>query len=358
MSCWSVAKLPPPLTIDCRLLNDLDDQSHLKTKGLTKVAADDRLMLCDSHDNLVETLAHAITLPHAAYLFDLSSLLIDRLEVLRSVQTSSNTRWAACDIDCKRLGDEKFMANLMHLLRRLQYTLFQILVRRSLMHLEQIAEHFQNFWQQKKRLGEGWFAEWPSGQRPLNTTWPWNIKSSLLVLWGVCWMFYPSHTDRNRISEQNVTDSERFWEAWQGNLSQLGPTENGRWRFLPRQRQVDVAKHGLPVTGQLPGPVAVPFTQATDATAYSQVGDPTVLLQATATGPGGHRRFSSASPSLGGNVSTAQPQFEGAFSANRGFRRQQQPPNPGESLFLLPSQQPVSSSITIPLSHLSRGPRL
>lgn len=40
-------------------------------------------------------------------------------------------------------------------------------------------------------FGVGWFLEWPGGQRPLNSTWPWSgVKLSILVLWGVCWMFY------------------------------------------------------------------------------------------------------------------------------------------------------------------------
>ena len=31
--------------------------------------------------------------------------------------------------------------------------------------------------------------EWPDGRRLLSTTWPWNVKIALVVLWGVCWMF-------------------------------------------------------------------------------------------------------------------------------------------------------------------------
>lgn len=45
-------------------------------------------------------------------------------------------------------------------------------------------------------FGIGWFFEWPSGRHPLNSTWPWaDVKPSLLVLWGVCWMFYPEYGD-------------------------------------------------------------------------------------------------------------------------------------------------------------------
>lgn len=35
-----------------------------------------------------------------------------------------------------------------------------------------------------------WFSDFPGECRPLSTTWPWTIKSSLAILWGVCWMFY------------------------------------------------------------------------------------------------------------------------------------------------------------------------
>lgn len=39
-------------------------------------------------------------------------------------------------------------------------------------------------------FGIGWWFEWPGGYHPLNSTWPWaDVQPSLLVLWGVCWMF-------------------------------------------------------------------------------------------------------------------------------------------------------------------------
>jgi hypothetical protein len=48
-------------------------------------------------------------------------------------------------------------------------------------------------------FGVGWFFEWPSGRHPLNSTWPWaDVKPSLLVLWGVCWMFIGNmHTSQH-----------------------------------------------------------------------------------------------------------------------------------------------------------------
>ena len=42
----------------------------------------------------------------------------------------------------------------------------------------------------RQRITKDWFTEYARNQRPLSTTWPWSIKPSLAVIWGVCWMFY------------------------------------------------------------------------------------------------------------------------------------------------------------------------
>lgn len=53
-------------------------------------------------------------------------------------------------------------------------------------------------------FGIGWFFEWPSGRHPLNSTWPWaDVKPSLLVLWGVCWMFFPTFYGNRYIQERS-----------------------------------------------------------------------------------------------------------------------------------------------------------
>ena len=88
-----------------------------------------------------------------------------------------------------------------------QYTLLtlqHIALDAILRHFHDIAEahiphwrYWQFQWQHPKRIGDGWFAEWPNSHRPLSTTWPWNVKPSLLVLWGVCWMFY-GHSGNNK----------------------------------------------------------------------------------------------------------------------------------------------------------------
>lgn len=87
--------------------------------------------------------------------------------------------------DCHKLKWEKFFANLEHLIRCLRHAVIEALLQERLLQIQ-----FWDQYLQQQRQIEGWFAEWPNGQRPLNTTWPWNVKPSLVVLWGVCWMFY------------------------------------------------------------------------------------------------------------------------------------------------------------------------
>ena len=151
---------------------------------LTEVAADDKLLFCQSHETLVEALTERISLQHVAYLFDLSTFLIHRLETVSNDTSNAAQGWYVYNDDCERLKNEKYIANLLHLLRRLQFFLFQILVHRSIKKLDELHDYFQQRdLSEGHALDEDWFSEWPSGRRPLSTTWPWNIKPSLVVLW-------------------------------------------------------------------------------------------------------------------------------------------------------------------------------
>ncbi len=144
-------------------------------------------------------------------MFDSSTFLIGRLEALQGDKVKT---WAETETDCKRLKQESYVANLLHLLRRLQYRLFQLLVHRSITYLDEFALHWQTYWQQQKKLGQDWFTEWPSGRRPLSTTWPWNIRPSLVILWGVCWMFFPPEQNNEvkpRSPAQQLVDQSVDW---------------------------------------------------------------------------------------------------------------------------------------------------
>lgn len=123
-----------------------------------------------------------------SHILELTTLLLDRLEASPGNHTTNHRR--INHGDCDYLKCEKFIANLEHLLRCLQQAILEALIHNTLKLIDADILHWHPNWQQRRGDREGWFAEWPNGQPPLNTTWPWNVKPSLVVLWGVCWMFY------------------------------------------------------------------------------------------------------------------------------------------------------------------------
>ena len=149
--------------------------------SLIRTASEDQLFL--QHD--FQDRASTSALKDHLQVLDLSTLLLERLEVLKKHVA---VRLTGRDLD--EVQHEKLLANLEHLLRCLQQAALNALIRRSLDLLESEVCLWYRYWQQKRRLTESRFAEWPGGRRPLNTTWPWNIRPSLVVLWGVCWMFF------------------------------------------------------------------------------------------------------------------------------------------------------------------------
>ena len=105
---------------------------------------------------------------------------------------------------------DKSDINLHHLLWSLRKAALNTIILHFLKIVEVHTLHSHIRWQDSQRIGEGWYAEWPNCHRPLSTTWPWNIKPSLLVLWGVCWMFYgPSDNNENRTTQNRTTRNPR-----------------------------------------------------------------------------------------------------------------------------------------------------
>jgi hypothetical protein len=80
--------------------------------------------------------------------------------------------------------DALFIANYEHLLLRLQTELVQVLARKA------FEELLRGGHDKKQRKLLSWFTEFADKPQPLSTSFPWTIKPSLAVLWGVCWMFY------------------------------------------------------------------------------------------------------------------------------------------------------------------------
>ena len=92
-------------------------------------------------------------------------------------------------LDCHL--DETYLANLDHLLLCLKDQLLRLLVAKL---VELVHRHVIECQRDQSKRSEDWFFEFPDARHPLSTTWPWSIRPSLAVLWGVCWMFY-NHND-------------------------------------------------------------------------------------------------------------------------------------------------------------------
>ena len=160
------------------------------------IAAQDRRLL--HHD--LHLLAINKSISKLKYFLHSICVLTGRLRERTNAVAVRKSRGLAEDSLSGESICDKLTAHCQHLLRSLQtVALDAIIVHRYLDPAETPTPHWHFRWQNSKPLGEGWFAEWPNSHRPLSTTWPWNIKPSLLVLWGVCWMFYgPSGNEKKR----------------------------------------------------------------------------------------------------------------------------------------------------------------
>lgn len=108
------------------------------------------------------------------------------MKCLRRTFSESYDDYFSFGLSFDDIISEKFYANLEHLLRCLQQVALNAIACLCVGLL--VTDLFR--WSHHQRDADGRFAEWPNAQHPLNTTWPWNVRTVLLVLWGVCWMFY------------------------------------------------------------------------------------------------------------------------------------------------------------------------
>ena len=182
-----------------RLLKKLDVFAQPHRVATHTIAADDSLFL--QYDPRHDVASKNITA--LGNILDLTTALLSRLQ--QNFTDSGSLGTEASELP-EILGQndgsdpkfEKSVANLIHMLRCLQYAALEALAFAYLKVVEAEFVDWNSSWQQRWQTGAAWFAEWPGGRRPLNTTWPWNVRPSLLVLWGVCWMFYGNgETPRN-----------------------------------------------------------------------------------------------------------------------------------------------------------------
>jgi len=122
------------------------------------------------------------------------------LQIIRNLLSKSRSLdYGKLICDGHELGfpeplDRKFLANLEHLLLSLRHALVQACIRKAYEMLRRDALYWQRLWKGQRMLGgDRWCSEFADNHRPISTTWPWSIRPSLAVIWGVCWQFFDRH---------------------------------------------------------------------------------------------------------------------------------------------------------------------
>ncbi|KAF2126659.1 hypothetical protein P153DRAFT_369330 [Dothidotthia symphoricarpi CBS 119687] len=121
--------------------------------------------------------------------------------------------------------DECFIANYEHLLLRLEAELIDVIARKALVELLRGGRN------EKQRKLLSWFTEFAEKPRPLSTSFPWTIKSSLAVLWGVCWMFYGYSSDEDTRGGNDSVPLDRLLQQIDFDLNLPAPAPSDYREF-------------------------------------------------------------------------------------------------------------------------------
>ncbi|KAL9599576.1 MAG: hypothetical protein Q9219_003732 [cf. Caloplaca sp. 3 TL-2023] len=147
-------------------------------------------------------------------IYRLTTLLLVRITSLLSKEVDQSRPPRKLASLCDRLEHEKFIAKLNRIIKYLRISALEAPNFQGLESLEDDDQQRCQRWSEGRQLDYGWFSEWPNGRRPLSTTWPWNIRPSLVVLWGVCWMFYDNNTRSAQELRQQLEDEEVASSVW------------------------------------------------------------------------------------------------------------------------------------------------
>jgi len=207
--------------LDFRVLGHLDAKLAFENHSISELAADNDLLL-----------------EHGSS-FDLRKYgkldIVESLELISQLLASIRLAYQEWygenaiprlngNLEYERLlNDLLFLANLESILLQLQASLlYQLFFAHGRDLLIEDINRIHEEQKQRGRRCKDWFFVYPSGKRPLSTTWPWNIRPSLVVLWGVCWMFCAHYGFGNL-----VTDSEgRLIDRDDGQVV-FDPAEHG-----------------------------------------------------------------------------------------------------------------------------------
>lgn len=177
----------------CSLSYDVQKQIGIE---LYHIASDDDRFLRQSELPLFDNLTYT----QAAHKIQLVNSALDILDVLKFRADSLGGHWNI---------NEKVCANLEHLLLCIRHCLVRTFVHKAWDEACDSPEWRYHSRRQLKFGGDKWCAEFSNNQRPTSTTWPWSIRPSLAVLWGVCWMFYPSG---NEAGQQRHNQQQFGWQ--------------------------------------------------------------------------------------------------------------------------------------------------
>lgn len=183
------------------MLGVVDDMLNAGGTTFSSIAGSDRLFLKHNSAPILEGCSLNQTV-------QLLIAVQDAIDVLVDCRSQYGDDWLLSQgLDAGLRMDENFIANYEHMLLRLREELIEALARKA---LEELL-HGGHDKKQRKMLA--WFTEFAEKPRPLSTSFPWTIKTSLAVLWGVCWMFYdnpPSEeaakVRQTRVLQQLATD--------------------------------------------------------------------------------------------------------------------------------------------------------
>jgi hypothetical protein len=182
------------------------DRLHPAGHALSAVASNNTLFL--KHNNA--PIFEGYSLKQTIQLLVTAQEALDTLSACRS---QHGDEWlTAQGLDCGLDIDALFIANYEHLLLRLQAELVQVLARKA------FEELLRGGHDKKQRKLLSWFTEFADKPQPLSTSFPWTIKASLAVLWGVCWMFYEQDArDDTRVRQDRLLQHLDFpsvpWSA-------------------------------------------------------------------------------------------------------------------------------------------------
>ncbi|KAK3069194.1 hypothetical protein LTR53_012655 [Teratosphaeriaceae sp. CCFEE 6253] len=185
-----------------RLLQKLDQAVNVNNHALVCIAKDNYLFVGRRANFRLEKLS-------LKELFELAVTAKALLESLRQADPSCGG--GRIFIEGEKLFDTRLddtsTANLEHLLLCLQYQLRCLLVAKC---IDIVRQHLSDCQKDRRRHSEAWFFEFPNARHPESTTWPWSLKPSLAVIWGVCWMFYGPYNFSSPLRDRagNIVDGQ------------------------------------------------------------------------------------------------------------------------------------------------------